>query len=88
MMYRSVSVPIITYGIAVWYRILTKVVIKAQKEALLTITRAYRERWDTYTKGRWTYSILLEVADRVKLKWLDIGYHPTQFLTRHCNFKA
>ena len=59
------------------------------KERLRLLHAEWQTRWDNSQKGRWTYSLLPSITDRMKQKkWLYVDHYLTQFLSGHGNFRA
>lgn len=48
----------------------------------------WQERWDSSSKGRWTYGWWNKVDVRMKSIWVTPGYYLTQFLGGHGNFRS
>jgi len=58
--------------------------INEWKESILSI---WQERWDSSSKGRWTYSFMPDVRERTMLP-LELDYYIVQFLTGHGDFNS
>ncbi|KAJ8885414.1 hypothetical protein PR048_011611 [Dryococelus australis] len=52
-----------------------KILRETRRECRITTMAKWQDRWDHSSKVGYSYGILPDVTDRVKLKWLDIGYH-------------
>lgn len=57
------------------------------QEARSKIMEEWQSRWDSSSKGRWTYSLIPNIKKWVERKHGDPDYYITQFLTGHGGFK-
>lgn len=56
-------------------------------EATNEMLDSWQTRWSSSSKGRWSYSCMPDIRNRLKLP-LALGHEITQFLTGHGNFRA
>lgn len=62
--------------------------LKAIKEEERATSMAkWQERWDTSTKGRWTYKLIPSITTWVRRKYGDCNYQLTQFLSGHGGYR-
>ena len=53
----------------------------------ITSIQRWQSRWETTTKGRWTFKLIPEIIAWISRKHGECSYHTTQFLSGHGGYR-
>ena len=59
----------------------------SQQEAREKTLEKWQSRWESSSKGRWTYNLIPNLKNWLERKHGDVDYYLTQFLSGHGGFK-